>query len=110
MSTITINGVSISGNNVVVSNGKVFVNGKDFTPEIKEINIVVNGNIDKLEVDSCDKVQVKGKVGNVKTLSGDVDVSGDVNGSISTMSGDVDCNNVSGSIATMSGDVKYKKL
>lgn len=110
---VTINGVKISGNvtgsNVVVINGKVFVNGKDVTPDTKEINIDVQGNIEKLEVDACSKITITGDVHNVKTQSGDVDISGNVNGNIQTMSGDVDCGNVSGSISTMSGDVKHKR-
>jgi hypothetical protein len=111
MTNISINGnnISVSGRNIVVSNGKVLIDGKDVTPDSKIINITVNGNIEQLNVDVCDKVLVTGSVGSVKTMSGDVDVSGDINGSVKTMSGDVDCYNVSGDISTMSGDVKHKK-
>lgn len=110
MNTVSINGVTISGvGNIVISNGRVTIGGKDVTPEGKSIEIVVNGNIERLEVDSCSKVSVTGDIQNVKTQSGDVDVSGTVSGNIQTMSGDVDCSNVGGSISTMSGDVKYRK-
>jgi hypothetical protein len=109
MSTITINGKTFSGNYIVVTNGKVFVNGEDVTPDSKEINISVEGNIDELKVDACKKVSVNGNVGKVKTTSGDVDITGDVNGGIQTVSGDVDCGNVAGSISTVSGDVKHKR-
>lgn len=110
MNTVTINGKTFSSKrSISVSNGKVVIDGVDLTPESKEINITVNGNIDKLEVDACNKVSIVGKVDNVKTMSGDVDIKGDVSGNISTMSGDVDCFNVGGSISTMSGDVKHKK-
>jgi len=108
MSKITINGNTYSGNNVVVSNGKVVIDGKDFTPDSKNINISIEGDIDKLNVDSYDKISINGNVGNIKTQSGDVDISGEVSGDIQTMSGDVDCGNVGGSISTMSGDVKHK--
>lgn len=111
MNTVTINGVTITGGrNISVINGKIKVDGKDYTPaDAKEINIVINGNVDKLEVDACDKVTVTGDVSTLKTMSGDVDITGDVKGDIKTMSGDVDCGNVGGSISTMSGDVKNKK-
>ena len=40
MNTISINGMTIQGSgNVVISNGKIMVNGKDVTPDSKEINI-----------------------------------------------------------------------
>jgi hypothetical protein len=110
MNTISINGTTISSNgSIVVSNGKIIVDGKDVTPEGKEINLVVAGNVEKLEVDFCTKIAITGDVENVNTKSGDVDITGNVNGSIQTMSGDVDCGNVSGSISTMSGDVKHRK-
>lgn len=107
MSTIKINGNIISGNNIVISKGKIMIDGVDVTPEGKEINIIIDGNIEKLEADACDKIEVKGTVNNLKTMSGDVQC-GNVNGSVSTMSGDVKCGTISGSVSTMSGDIKHK--
>lgn len=111
MSFIIINGKPYVGSNVSVQNGKVIVDGKDVTPDIdsKEIIVTVDGNIQELNVDSCNKVTVNGNVVNLKTISGDVDVSGNVSGPIKTISGDVDCGNVGGSINTTSGDIKYKR-
>ena len=109
MNVITINGNIYSGNSIVVTNGKVVINGKDATPENKEINISVVGNIEQLKVDACNRVSVEGSVKSISTQSGDVEVTGDVDGNISTMSGDVDCGMVGGSISTMSGDVKHKR-
>jgi len=112
MASISVNGVTISGSgrSVVIRDGKVIVDGKDATPaDAKEINITVNGNVDKVEADACQTISVTGEVGNVKTLSGDVTVTGDVKGSVQTMSGDVDCGgSVAGSVSTMSGDVKHR--
>ena len=84
------------------------VNGKDITPDSKEINISVVGNIEQLKVDFCNKVSVEGNVKSISTQSGDVEVTGDVDGNIQTMSGDVDCGHVQGSISTMSGNVKHR--
>jgi len=109
MSTFTINGNTYSGNSIVVTNGKVFINGKDVTPDSKEINISVEGSVEELKVDACNKVSVTGSVKNISTKSGDVDVTGDVDGDIQTMSGDVDCGHVQGSVSTMSGDIKHKR-
>ena len=110
MNTISINGVNISSSgNITVANGKVFVNGKDVTPDSKEINISVVGDIEQLKVDACNKISIEGSVKSISTQSGDVEVTGDVDGSISTMSGDVDCGHIQGSVSTMSGDVKHKR-
>lgn len=110
MNTIQINGVTITGSgNISVSNGKIIVNGVDVTPDTKEITIIVNGDTGKINVDACNQLIVTGKVGDIKTMSGDVEVNGDVTGSISTMSGDVDCGNVGGIVKSMSGDIKHKK-
>lgn len=106
---ITINGNTYSGNSIVVTNGKVIIDGKEVTPDGKEINIVVEGNINELRVDACNKVSVTGSVKSIATQSGDIDVTGDVDGNIQTMSGDVDCGMVGGSISTMSGSVKHKR-
>lgn len=90
MSTITINGNTYSGNNITVVNGKVIIDGVDFTPDSKEINISVAGDIAELRVDSCNKLNVQGNAGNINTKSGDVEIGGDVSGNVQSMSGDVD--------------------
>ena len=108
MSSITINGMNFSGNNITITNGKVIIDGKSQTFESKEINISISGNIEKLEVDSCEKVSVIGNVETLKTISGDVEISGIVNGSVQTVSGDVKCGKISGDVKTVSGDIKNR--
>ena len=95
--------------NVVVSNSRVFVDGKDMTSDAKQVQIHIEGNVERLEVDACEKVSVSGNVGSVKTISGDVDLSGNVLGSISSISGDIDCTEIKGSVSTVSGDVKHRR-
>lgn len=110
MSTIRVNSTTIvSDGAILIKNNRVFVDGKDVTPDQKEITIVVNGNVNKIEVDACQKVSITGDAGSVKTMSGDIDISGKVTGSVSTMSGDVDCGDIGGSVSTMSGDIKNRK-
>lgn len=110
MNKITINGNTYSGNNVVISNGKVIIDGKDFTPETKIINIHVEGNIDELKVDNCNKLLVNGNAKNIKTQSGSVEVSGAVSGDIRTISGSVNCGDVNSYIQTTSGSVECGKV
>lgn len=53
-------------------------------------------------------IEVVGDVkGDVKTMSGDVNISGSA-GNITTMSGDVDVGGTAGRISTMSGDVRTR--
>lgn len=126
MANITINKTTYTGSNVSIVNGKVYIDGKDVTPDGKEINISVEGNLDKLEVEHCNRIDIKGAVkdirsasgdvniigdvlGSIDTKSGDVEVSGTCSDSIKTISGDINCGNVSGNISTISGDVRNKK-
>lgn len=112
MNSIVINGVRISGGrNITVIDGRVIVDGKDVTPESnKEINISVEGKVDLIKVDHCQKVYVAGDVGSITTQSGAVEVGGNVQGSVQTMSGSVECyGSINSSVSTMSGSVKYRK-
>lgn len=108
-SKITINGVSYVGNNVKIINGKVIVDGKDMTPDSKNITIHVDGDISKLSVDICEKLSVTGNVNELSTVSGDVTIGGNVGQNVKTVSGDVKCGNISGKVTTVSGDIKNKK-
>ena len=106
MSTITINGVTYqSGNSIVAVGNKVMIDGKDVTPDAKVISITVDGSIDSISADYCQKIAVNGNVKSITTQSGDIECK-DVTGSVKTMSGDVEAGNVGGDISTMSGDVK----
>ena len=110
---VIINGVSYSGNNVTVCRNKVIIDGVEVTDKNaidgKIINITIDSPVDKLHVDACESIKIIGNVGDVSTLSGDVDIEGSVSGSVKTMSGDVDCGAISGSVTTMSGDIKTRK-
>ncbi|WP_404667178.1 hypothetical protein [Roseateles asaccharophilus] len=107
MATIIINGktISASGSSVTVVNGRVIVDGKDVTPDTKEIRIEVQGDIESLQADVCNSVSVTGAVKELTTTSGNVNC-GDVEGDIRTTSGGVRCKDVRGSVETVSGDVE----
>jgi len=113
MSVIVINGKTYRYNGKIsIVNGDVLVNGKkvenyeELEKDQKHINIEIQGEVEKIDVDVCDTITVNGNVKNVKTMSGDVYVKGDIEGDIKTMSGDVDCGNVAGDVSSMSGDIK----
>ena len=106
---IKINNKVYKGQSITISNNKIIIDGNDVTPEELQIQIVIEGNIESIKADTCNTISVTGSVGSISTMSGDVEIGGNVSGSISTMSGDVDCNNIGGNISTMSGDIKYKR-
>jgi len=124
MSSININGKSYIGSTVIVRNNKVTINGVDVTPDTKIVNIVVEGNVEEVSADYCDKIIVNGNVTTVTTTSGDIqckDVAGnaksssgdiecgDVGGDVQSTSGDVKAENITGNVKTVSGDIKYRK-
>lgn len=108
MASIIINGLTITGGrNINISNGRVIIDGKDVTPDIKEISIQITGDVETLSVDACNKIEVNGNVAELSTQSGDVRCQS-VGGDVSTMSGDVHCTTVAGRVKTMSGDINHR--
>lgn len=115
MGVIVINGQRFQYNgSLSIINGRYFVDGKEvrdlseLTKDQKEVNITIDGDINKLEVDCCDRIYVKGKVGKIKSTSGDIEVGGDVEGDVQTVSGDINCGNISGDASTVSGNIRRK--
>lgn len=67
--------ISIEGNNVSIINNKIFVDGKEIETEEKVINIIVEGNLDKLEVDCCNSIKVNGVTKDVEVSNGNITIS-----------------------------------
>lgn len=102
---INVNGKNYSGRSLKMVNNRIFIDGKDMTPDSKEVIIIVNGNIDELIVDVCNVVAVKGDVKSAKTSSGNLTIEGSVGGNATTSSGDIKCGSVTGNLQTSSGDI-----
>ena len=109
MTSISVNGTMYQSNNITVSNinGKrrVIINGNDVTPDDKQIDIRIQGDVNIVDISACDTVTISGDVKKVSTASGDIKC-GNVDGEVKTMSGDITCGSVGGNVKTMSGDVK----
>jgi hypothetical protein len=107
---IIVNNKSYIGKSIIISNGKIIIDGKDITPNENEISIEVNGNIEFIDVDNCNKINVTGNCTSIKTQSGDIEVKSSILGNVQTMSGDVYCEQtIHGNVSTMSGDIKTRK-
>lgn len=92
---------------IINSKNNIIVDGKDInlSPDEKIINIVIEGDIPKLEIANCNNLTVNGNIGgSIKLTNGDVKC-GDVGGDISTVNGDVKAKNVNGNINTINGDI-----
>lgn len=90
-SGIVINGATYSGQNVTITDGDVFIDGKKVnSKDAKVINITVHGDVGKID-----------------TQSADVTVNGTVKGDVETMSGDVTAGKIEGDAETMSGDITH---
>lgn len=102
MNVISVNGKRINipnGRSVSVINGDVFVDGRRCTENdnLKQVNIVIEGSCDSLQVDSCDQVEVKGDVRGVLKAGGTVVVHGNVLNKVDA-GGNIHCGNVSGDV------------
>ena len=110
----TINGISISGNNISISNGKIIVDGKEYKPDddkrLAITHVTVQGSVVKLEV-SQGNVTVTGNTGDIECDQGNVTVGGSVTGNIECDMGNIDIQgSVSGSASADMGNVKiYNK-
>ena len=126
MSKITIGEKTYIGNSIIVNNGKIFVDGKRVdTDDQPRIEIKVEGNVEFVQVDYCEKIGVNGNVHSINTSSGNVECEdvlnsvrtqsgditcNDVSGDVNSQSGDIDCDNIDGDVTTVSGDVEAKTI
>lgn len=97
--------INIKGNNVSIINNKIFVDGKEIGTEEKEINIIVERNLDKLEVDCCNSIKVNGVTKDVEVSNGNITISGDVKGNVNNINGNIIAKVVNENCKTKNGDI-----
>lgn len=111
--TITIGGSVIARQNIgtmVINGGKITVDGKplselDAVQEEKVINITIQGDVERLEVDYCDKLTVTGNAKRVKSTQGDIEIHGNVEGDVNANMGAITCGNVDGDCNANMGNI-----
>ena len=97
--------INIKGNNVSIINNKIFVDGKEIETEEKVINIIVEGNLDKLEVDCCNSIKVNGVTKDVEVSTGNITISGDLKGNVNNINGNFIAKVINGNCKTINGDI-----
>ena len=110
--TIVVNGDVIRGqkiNSMVISGGRITIDGKSLSEldveDEKEINITIQGNLERLEVDYCDKLTVTGNAKRVKATQGDIEIHGNVEGDVHANMGAITCGNVEGDCHANMGNI-----
>ncbi|WXZ78743.1 hypothetical protein KSU13_06735 [Fusobacterium nucleatum] len=96
---------SIEGNSISIINNKIFVDGKEIETEEKVINIIVEGNLDKLEVDCCNSIKVNGVTKDVEVSNGNISINGDVKGNVNNINGNIIAKAINGNCKTINGDI-----
>lgn len=96
---------SIEGNSISIINNKIFVDGKEIETEEKVINIIVEGNLDKLEVDCCNSIKVNGVTKDVEVSNGNITINGDVKGNVNNINGNIIAKAINGNCKTINGDI-----
>ena len=96
---------SIEGNSVSIINNKIFVDGKEIEIEEKVINIIVEGSLDKLEVDCCNSIKVNGVTKDIEVSNGNITISGDVKGNVNNVNGNIIAKTINGNCKTTNGDI-----
>ena len=107
---MVINGKSYQGKNITIVNDIVTVDGIRVDIEDKPLlHIIVEGDLQSLSVDACEKVDVKGNVsGYLKSVSGDIKCDNATD--VSTISGDIEIFNLANNAKSVSGDITINTM
>lgn len=113
--TIVVNGDVIRGqkiNSMVISCGRITIDGKSLSEldveDEKEINITIQGDLERLEVDYCNTLHVTGNAKRVKANQGDIEIGGDVQGDVHANMGTITCGNVEGDCHANMGNIYHR--
>lgn len=102
---------TIKGGTISIIDGKVIADGaevKELTTRKKTVNITIQGDVERLEVEYCNTISVTGNAKRVHTLNGDIEIKGDVEGDVHTNCGSITCGNVEGDCHTNMGNISKR--
>lgn len=96
-SEVSVNGrtIRVSGNNITIRNGEIYVDGKLYEDELPQsVTVIVEGNCNNLNASGS--VEVRGSCGSVD-CGGSARIGGDVSGNVDA-GGSVQCENILGNV------------
>lgn len=109
-STIIINGVTYTGNNIQIVNNNVIIDGESNIISAPVINIEITGDLGSLKCHNAERIQITGSVlKDVNTHNGNVSVQGSVVGNVQTHNGTVNSGTIQGSVTTRNGNINTLK-
>ena len=105
--------IIINSNNVSITDGQVFVDGKlvnefNTDKEEKVINITISGNVESLDVNYCQNLKITGDCKRVHNQNGSIQIGGNVSGNVHTNMGSITCGNVEGDCHTNMGNISRR--
>ena len=99
---------TIKGGSIQIVNGKILTDGKaveEINTDEKVINITIEGNVERLEVDYCNEITVNGDAKRVRANCGNVNIKGNVSGDVHANCGSITCGNVEGDCHANMGSI-----
>ena len=88
---------------------EIDMNNLEDTRDTKTINITIEGDVERLEVDCCNSITVNGNVRKVNTGSGSITCK-DIDGDAHTGSVSIHAENISGDAKTGSGSIRANSI
>lgn len=104
--TVSINGTTIITNvkSIRVAGGRIIVDGQDITPDVPNIVVSVQGDIDTVTTEHGDVV-VEGSVGKIESKNGNIQCR-DVQGDVTAKNGNISCGTIHGDATTKNGNIR----
>lgn len=92
---------------MVIKGGKIYINGSErvIPSDYPEITINIQGDVERLEVEQCEKVHIHGNARRVKVNCGSVDITGNIEGDAHVNCGNLHCQSIEGDASTNMGDI-----
>ena len=101
------NGVWRNGNGEVIDMNKLAEEQGEALDG--RIEIIIEGNVERLDIQQCNSIQINGTCGRVEAYCGNVTVNGDVTGNVEANCGNVKCGSVKGNVEANFGSINYYK-
>ena len=68
-------------------------------------NSLIEGNLDKLEVDCYNSIKINGVTKDVEVSNGNITINGDVKGNVNNINGNIITKVINGNCKTTNGDI-----